>query len=124
MAVHRQLLESRSNTAELLEPADALLGDAPTTVDLAVKLRHQVVPSLLVFLVRDYRLDFLFHQPVHDPLQAVALVSGKLLRLVPPLSLFAPSSDQARGRTSSYLRSKYNLIHARLKTFPVHSIWP
>src|SRR5271167_3498678 len=111
MEVHRQFLESRPDATELFEPADALLGDAPAAVGFAVKFRRRVMPSLFVGLMWDHRLDFLFGQPVTDPLYAVALVGGKLLRFMPALSLLASCSDQARNRLPDHRLGHGRFVH-------------
>jgi len=53
MEVNRQLLESRADAAELLEPADALLGDAAPAVGDAVEPDRGVVALGLVVLIRE-----------------------------------------------------------------------
>src|SRR5438477_4759493 len=111
MKVHRQFLEARADAAELLEPADTLLGDTAAAVRLAVKLHVRVVPGLLVVFVRDHRLDLLFHQPITDPRHAVTFVSGKLLGLVPALSLPASASDQACDRLPDHRLGHRRFVH-------------
>src|SRR4051794_781984 len=98
MEVHGQLLEPRADAAELLEPADALLGDAPAAVGPAVEPHRRVVAGRFVVLVRDHRLDLLSPQPVAHPLHAVRLVAGELPGLVPALAFLASPPDQGRDR--------------------------
>src|SRR6476660_3725180 len=98
MEVHGQLLEPGADAAELLEPADALLGDRSAAVGHAVEPDRRVVPGVLVVLVRDHRLDLLTAQPVAHALHAVALVAGQSPGLVPALASPASAADQGRDR--------------------------
>src|SRR5690348_14077046 len=98
MEVNRQLLETRADAAELLEPADALLGHAAAAVGDAVEPDRRVMPRRLVVLVRDHRLDPLTQQPLAHALNAVGLVAGDLLGLVPTPAAFAAPADQRRDR--------------------------
>lgn len=72
--VYCQLLESSIQTAALLEPADALLDDTTTPVELAIEALPSVV-GMLVFAPRDHGLDRMPAQPIPDRGEAVALVA-------------------------------------------------
>src|SRR5215203_2113032 len=98
MKVNSQLLEPRADAAELLEPADALLGDAAAAIGPAVEPHGRVVACQFIFLVRDHRLDLLRTEPVAHTLYAVPFVAGKLARFVPASSVLASASDQGRDR--------------------------
>jgi hypothetical protein len=98
MEVYRQLLEPRADAAELLQPADALLGDATAPVRDAVEPHRRVVAGVLVVLVRDDRLDLLPRQPVAHAPDAVAFVAGELPGLAATASSPASASDQERDR--------------------------
>src|SRR5215203_515594 len=102
MKVHCQFLEARADPPELLQPSDALLGDAAAPVRHAVEPCRGVVAGVLVVLVRDHRLDLLIGQPVAHAPHAVALVAGELpgLATTPaPPSPPSPPSDQRRDRS-------------------------
>jgi len=96
MEVNGQLLKSRSDAAELLEPADAMLGNASASVSEAIKPHRRIVTGFFVFLVRDDRSDLLPAEPVTDAFHAVGLVAGELAGLVTTLSFLASASNQRR----------------------------
>ena len=100
MEVHGQLLEPRADTAELLQPADALLGNATASVRHAVETRRRIVAGVFVFLVRNHRLDLLPGQPVAHALHAVALVAGELPGLATTFAPLASAADQERDGLS------------------------
>ena len=98
MKVDSQLLESRSDAAVLLEPADALLCDAAAAIGQAVEPHRRVVARRFAVSVRDHRLDLLLAEPVTDALHVVAFVAGEFAGFVPPSSRLSPTSDQGRDR--------------------------
>jgi hypothetical protein len=93
MEVNRQLFESRTDTAVLLQPPDTLLHHAPATVGFPVKFHPPIPSGRFVVLVRDDGFDPTFFQPVTDVSGAVALIRGKFLRLA---TSFPAPTDQAR----------------------------
>src|ERR1051326_3580451 len=98
MKVYGQLLETRADAAEFLEPADALFGDAAAAIGPMVKRHPGVVSRRLVLFMWDHRLDLLPDEPIPHPLHAVSFVAGQLAGFVPALAGLASSSDQGRDR--------------------------
>lgn len=100
--VNREFLESRCDTPQFFEPADALFDDMALPVGFLVKNHVRIVSCLFVFLVRNHRLDSLLSEPVADRVAAVALVPGQLFGFATP-SMFSAGNEPRHHRLQPLL---------------------
>jgi hypothetical protein len=98
MEVNGQFFEASADAAELLEPADALLGDAAASIGPAVKPDRRIMPGQFIVLMRDHRLDLLLAEPVTQALYTVGLVARQLPGLVPATQCLTSPADQEGDR--------------------------
>lgn len=111
MEIDRQFFIPRSDAAEVFQPAYALFDHASAAVSFAIKFHRRIPACLFIVLVRDDRLNALSVEPVTQPLDAVSLVAGKLLRLVSTPAFLTSPSDQTGYRLPDYRLGERRFMH-------------